>query len=283
MATGAGSLATGPYEQAVAVVRENDRDRYLTTLFAPEAVRPHLSALYAFNAEIARIRDVVSDPALGEIRLQWWRDAIADDVGGGHPIAMALLETIRKYALPREAFARMLDARIFDLYDDAMPTLNDLEGYAGDTTSALFQMASIVLAGGRDPGTADAAGHAGVAYAIMVLLRQLPRNLARNQSILPRSMLETRGIDPAEIAAGEASPRVAGLLRDVRTIARQHLGEAQRAVAPLDPEIKVAFLPLALVAPYLDRMDAADAKPLAPVELSPWRRQWILWRASRAA
>lgn len=52
-----------------------DPDRWLTTLFAPDASRPGLFALYAFNAEIARARESVSQPMIGQIRLQWWREA----------------------------------------------------------------------------------------------------------------------------------------------------------------------------------------------------------------
>ena len=62
-----------------ALVREHDRDRYLATLFAPAETRDALFALYAFAAEIGRVRDVAREPMPGEIRLQWWRDAIARD------------------------------------------------------------------------------------------------------------------------------------------------------------------------------------------------------------
>ena len=51
-------------------VRQHDRDRYLTALFAPPARRPGLFALYAFNLEVAKVREAVSEPMLGHIRLQ---------------------------------------------------------------------------------------------------------------------------------------------------------------------------------------------------------------------
>ena len=132
------------YEQAAAIVRERDRDRFIADLFAPEPVRKHLHALHAFDLEIARIRFVVSEAALGEIRMQWWRDAIANNAGGGNPLAEALLETIDKFALPRTAFDALLTARIFDLYNDPMPTMADFEGYAGETSSAMVQLGAIL-------------------------------------------------------------------------------------------------------------------------------------------
>ena len=266
------------------IVRDRDRDRYIADLFAPEAVRRHLFALHAFNIEVARVRDVVSDPKLGEIRLQWWRDAITNGAGGGHPIATALVETINRFSLPKDAFHRLLDARVFDLYDDPMPSLNDLEGYAGDTSSSLIQLAAMVLAGGGDPGTAEGAGHAGVAYALTGLMRALPIHAARGQLFLPWDMATVRGLNRATIHAGEATPELLSLLTDLRTIARQHLRQAELEIVDLAPPVKAAFLPLALVRPYLERMDRPDYRPFAgDVELSPWRRQWIIWRAARKA
>jgi phytoene synthase len=269
------------YDRAAEIVRESDRDRYIADLFAEERFRRHLFALHAFNAEVARVRDVVSDPMLGEIRMQWWRDAIANGAGGGHPVATALNATIKKYRLPVSAFQRLLDARLFDLYDDAMPTLNDLEGYAGETSSALIQLAAIVLAEGNDPGTAEAAGHAGVAYALTGLMRALPLHARRGQLFLPLGMIATRGLDTRTLFAGQTTPELKSLLADLRTIARQHLVAAEHDIADLAPPVKAAFLPLALVRPYLDRMDRPDYDPFAEGELPAWRRQWILWRAAR--
>jgi len=270
------------YARAAETVQSADRDRYVADLFAPEPFRKHLFALHAFNAEVARVRDVVSDPMLGEIRLQWWRDAILNGAGGGHPVATALNATIAKFKLPKAAFQRLLDARLFDLYDDPMPTLNDLEGYAGDTSSALIQLAAIALAGGQDPGTAEAAGHAGVAYALTGMMRSLPIHARRGQLFLPMGMIGSRALDTRSLFAGRSSPELKTLLADLRTIARQHLVEAERDIADLAPPVKAAFLPLALVRPYLERMDRPDYEPLSgAVELSPWRRQWILWRAAR--
>src|SRR6185312_10902836 len=97
-------------EETVRVVREGDRDRYLSVLFAPEAKRPALLALYAFNVEIARVRDLVHEPLPGEIRLQWWCDAIAGKTpAAGNPPAEALIGTIRAHDLPLAAFDNYLE------------------------------------------------------------------------------------------------------------------------------------------------------------------------------
>jgi hypothetical protein len=175
-----------------AFVREADRDRFLASLFAPEDVRPHLFALYAFKAEIAMIRDRVSAPPPGEMRLQWWREFLAGPrraEGEGNPVGAALMRAVDFGRLPIEPLMALLDARTFDLYDDPMPTVKDLEGYCGETSSVLIRLASLLLGRGQDLGGAEAAGHAGVAYAVTGLLRALPRHAAQGRCYVPKDIL----------------------------------------------------------------------------------------------
>ena len=112
------------------LVRAADRDRFLTSLFAPAEHRPALLALYAFNLEIARVREVVDQPLAGEIRLQWWNDVLAGDGRGeieAHPVASALRASAARYGLPPERLRTTISARRFDLYDEPMATLAELE------------------------------------------------------------------------------------------------------------------------------------------------------------
>src|SRR5918998_4779414 len=174
------------------LVRDGDPDRFFAGLFAPADRRLHLFALYAFSLEVARVRDAVSDPVLGDIRLQWWRDALQGEARGdvrANPVAAALDDTIVQFRLPRQSLVDLIDARIFDLYEDPMPSLNDLEGYCGETSSSLIQLSSLILSDGTNPGTADAAGHAGVAYAIAGLLRAFPIHARQGQVYVPADIL----------------------------------------------------------------------------------------------
>ncbi len=269
------------YGHCAGIVRERDPDRYLANLFAPEAARRGLFALHAFNAEVARVREAVSEPMPGEIRLQWWRDAIVNGEAGGNPVAEALNRTIREAALPLTAFDNLLSARTFDLYDDPMPSLNDLEGYAGETVSIVFQLGAMVLAG-NDPGTADAAGHAGVAYALAGLMLALPRHVARGQMYLPGDMMASYEVAAADVLAGHTTPDLGRLLAGLRETAREHVRRAGEALKSAPAAVAPAFLPLALVEPRLRLMERPGYEPLAGGrDLSPWRRQWLIWRAAR--
>jgi phytoene synthase len=275
-----------PFSHCEALVRERDRDRYFATLFAPAGKRPFLFALYAFSLEIARVRESVSDPMPGEIRLQWWRDALQGEARGNvraNPVAAALDDTIVRFRLPRQALVDLVNARTFDLYDDPMPTLADLEGYAGETSSALIRLAGIVLNDGADPGAADAAGHAGVAYAVAGLLRAFPRHARRGQVYLPAQVFNRHGVSSDDIVLGRGGPGLSAALTELREIARDHLRRARGLRATIPPPVMPAFLSVALVEPYLARMERSDYEPFrTTVELAQWRKQLILWRAARA-
>ncbi len=266
-------------------VRQHDRDRYFADLFAPETARRHLFALHAFNLEIARVRERVSEPMPGEIRLQWWRDVVEGTAPGdaaGNPVAAALIETIGLNALPRAALVNLIDARVFDLYNDPMPSLTDLEGYAGETASALMQCGALILSGGEDPGSADASGHAGVAQAITALLAALPWHARRQQLYLPADLMAKHGVSADDIFAGRTTPALTALLADLRSIARGHLAKARPLIAGLDRALLPAFLPATLIEPTLQRMERRGYDPFATViELPQWQAQWRLWRAAR--
>lgn len=278
------------YAHCADLVRAQDRDRFLAALFAPEAVRPHLMALYAFNLDVARVREVVREPLPGEVRLAWWREAIEGEGRGAveaHPVASALLDTAERFSLPRKSLINLVDARIFDLYDDAMPTLGDLQGYAGETAGALLQLSALMLAPAAAGAAAEASGHGGVAIALTGLMRALPIHAGRGQCYLPLDVLARHGLDREAVITAKDSPELRAALADLRAEARHHLVQAGSALAALHPASRKV-----LAAPYLTlALVPGDLKALARVRrpfrdvagLEPFWRTFALWRAARRA
>ncbi|CAA2106377.1 All-trans-phytoene synthase [Methylobacterium bullatum] len=268
-----------------ALVREGDPDRYFATLFAPAAFRPHLFALAAFSLTIARVRDAVTNPMAGEIRLQWWRDALQGEARGdvkANPVAAALDDAIVRRKLGRQPFVDLIDARVFDLYDDPMPRVNDLEGYCGETASSLIRLGGLVLCDGAEPGGAAAAGHAGVAYGVVGLLRALPWHARNGQVYLPADILKDHGVTREDIVTGRGGPGLLGATADLRSLARRHLKAFEDSRATIAPAALPAFLPTALVEPSLAMMERLGYDPLnTTIALPRWRRLWRLWRGSR--
>ena len=90
-------------------VRRHDPDRYLSALFAPAERRPLLFALYAFNHELARVAERVREPMLGEIRLEWWREAVEGAFEGrprDHAAVVALAELFSRTGMKRRVDSR---------------------------------------------------------------------------------------------------------------------------------------------------------------------------------
>src|SRR6202158_3014627 len=165
------------------LVRSHDFSRYASTLFAPAEQRRALLAIYACNVEISRVREVVSQPLPGEIRLQWWTDMLAGEGHGGvegNPVAAELNLAIQTCRLPVERLSRIVDEHQFDLYNDPMPTMAALAGYIQDASSALLSVGAGV-AGWQSPEIEHLARHAGLAQGIAQILAALPLDASRRQ------------------------------------------------------------------------------------------------------
>jgi phytoene synthase len=259
----------------------------VATLFAPADRRPHLHALYAFSLEIARVRERVSDPLPGEVRFQWWRDLLQGEIRGdasSHPVAAPLLATIAANRLPLQPLLDLIEARTFDLYDDVLPEWIDLEGYCGETSSALVRLASIILAGGQEPGAATAAGHAGVALALTGLLRAFPWHARRGQVYLPQTLLTTVGVTRDDIVNGRDSEGLRAALAEVRRHVRRHLQATRQHIGEAPGSIAPAFLPLAATEEYLRVMERRDYQPFQTiVDIPHWLRLWRQWRQAGLA
>lgn len=266
------------------LVRTHDFDRYASTLFVPADKRRALLALYAFNAEVSRVRDQVSQPLPGEIRLQWWTDALA---GNGHgdveqnPVAAELLQAIRVHDLPVDRLSKLIDAHVFDLYHDPMPDLAVLESHFRDTSGMLFVSAARIL-GDASQAAAHAAEHAGLAQGVTRVVARLPYDSARGQLFVPQDMLVANGSSAAEVFLGKATPGIRGTLDQLITGAQAQLVTAQDMLTDVAPAARAAFLPMALVKQDLAQMARPEHDVFAIHIRSRLRTLWTLWRASRS-
>ncbi len=259
------------------IVRAASRERYIATLFAPEAKREALFALYAFDAEVDRIRDLVHDPLPGEIRLQWWRDVAngeRDGEAGGHPVASALLQAISAHDLPRAAFDAYCEARIFDFYHDVMPDQTALEAYLGATQSAIIQLAAMVLDNDAARQVSEPAGHAGVALGLVKILRQLPLIRRRGQGFVPQTIFAAAGMTSEEFLSGgdkAAGKRLCGALA---ALAQSHLAKFRTLEPSLPKPLRLAFLPAAPLARRLRALEKQVDPLNRPSEVSALALTW---------
>lgn len=261
----------------LASLRELDIDRYLAVLLSPEDKRADLTALYLYNAELARVRDLVREPLPGEVRLQYWRDLLAGVQHGSseaNPAAAALLAAIRRHDLPVAPLSAMSEARIFDLYDDPMESVAAFEGYAGETASALLQLASLVLDPVTAAGWSETAGHAGVAQAVAGALLLLPQHIARGQLLIPAEILAATGLDRESFLGGEDRRRMTAAIEAFAGYGLDHLERALDPSRRLPDTLKAAYLPVSLVRPVLSWAAGDGARAIGgQLRAAQWRRQ----------
>jgi phytoene synthase len=263
-----------------ALVRRTDYDRYLATLFAPADARERLFALYAFNHEIAKVRETVSEPMIGQIRLQWWREAL-DGIYAGtprkHMVAEALAAAVAASPPERRDFEALIDAREFDLEGRAPATFAALEAYAEGSSSRLRYLAAALL-GARGEATRAALRPLGIAWALTGLIRAIPFHARARRQYVPADVAEQAGLtETALFALKEGEP----LRRAVAALAQAAERQLAATTAP-----EAAARPLLLFKPlaraYLGRLRSRRCEVMErPLEISPAAKIIRLWWAVR--
>ncbi len=264
-----------------AQLRRHDNDRYLTCMFAPADRREHLFALYAFNLEIAKTAEVVSEAMLGEIRLQWWRESIEAIYAGTprkHEVVTPLSAAIRAAPLPRAAFERLIEARSRDLAEEPPASLEALEAYAEASSGELVGLALAVL--GVEGEAARAAGrHVGIAWALTGLARAVPFHARQHRCYLPADLIAAKGTSLDELYALRPSAALAAVVREVALSAGRHLAEARERRREVPKAALPALLPAVLADRHLADLRRCGHDPFhlrlqRPAPGRIWRLAW---------
>lgn len=244
--------------------RQLDYDRYLAALLAPQRARDGLMALAAFHGEIARVPLTQREPAIGDIRLQWWRDALLTPAGTatGNPVADAMLRTMREHALRSEMLIEIVDAYAHMLEADTLTTTAAIDAHAEATQGTAFRAAAQILGSATTAPVPDLLAAAAQSYGRVQLLRALPLLVSK----------ERNPFGDADVAAF-AQP----LLKQ----AKAELTKARQLATAAPATILPAILPLALVEPYLTALEGIGSHVAEQrADISPVTRVWRLLKAS---
>lgn len=256
-------------------VRRFDRERYFSSLFAGEKGSRALQALYAFNLEIAKTRETVSEPMLGQIRLQWWREAIDGIYAGtprNHAVVMALAHTIETHGLERIRFDRLIDGREFDLEDRQPHTLDELIAYTRKTSGELTCLALECL-GAEGPEWEIVGRNAGIAWALMGILLAIPFHAGQSRCFLPKTLTEEQGVVPSALYAGRPPPALNDIVAGLAHVAGRHHSSVMDLGPDLDRSALPAFSHLAVTAATMKRLKKGGHDVFAFRPLSPLDRQ----------
>jgi phytoene synthase len=246
-------------------VRRHDHGRYLAAATAKADARAALFALYALNLEIAKAGEVTSEALLGEVRIEWWREAVAELFEGmprQHMVLQALAEALARKPLDRAQFEALIEARIVDLHTGIYPTMAALVHYAEESAGRLAMLALEML-GRTDGGLRDAAWDIGTAWALVGLMRAIPYHGERRRLYLPLDRLKAQGRTPEDVFNRRFGPEIGIVVAEVLAVAKQRI-EAARLRCPRPPRWA---LPVLLQAPLAE----AQAHRLAKQVHDPWR------------
>jgi phytoene synthase len=204
------------------LVRRHDPDRFLTALFAPEDRRPALFTLYAFNHELARAREVASEPMLALIRLQWWREVVQGEARR-HEVATPLVRAIDAGSLDRDDLLALIEARETEA-EPAIPTLDVWRDYL------LRGAGGLAVAAGRLLGAPEPEGlrPLGAAYGAAGMLRSVPALAAQRRCMLPQDVLGAHGLVSEGVVLNPADPALRPVLDELAAEGRRLLGRSVR-------------------------------------------------------
>lgn len=282
---GAAMNATASLSYCAQRVRETDIDRFFTALFAPAERRESLFALYAFNSEVARVAEAITEPMIGQIRQQWWRDRIDEIYCGAPPkgaeVAQALGRAVHAHGLSRALLDALIDAREHDLTAASPATVGDFTAYAEATSGGLNRLALQVL-GVEEEAAQTAAKHVGIAWAFAGHLRAVAFHARHGKVFLPRDLLAVSAAN--ELTEGRIAPEaLVTAARAMAARAAAHLDEGRALRARVPRQALPALLLAPLTGAYLARLKRERFDPFSPrLDLSRPSRQlrlaWAAWR-----
>jgi phytoene synthase len=268
-------------------VRLEDRDHYVAALYAPDETRPALLALYALSCELAAVPGLVSEPELGEIRLQWWRDAVEAMFAGNttdHPILRQLAPAIDRAGDYRTRLLNLVDAQAQLLYGAPFETFEQFETFARNSETNLIVLAADLMTDEVPDELAKAAGPAGLAHAICSRLLNFGMDWRTGKLLIPLDVCRNHGLTPDLL---DRPKQAAGAIPLVFThlvrLARDALTEARGHLENLPASLRPALLPLTVLDLYFAALSHRSHDPLHhKIAVSPLRRQWRMmlsgWR-----
>jgi 15-cis-phytoene synthase len=263
-----------------------DHDRYLAILLTPERHRAALCALYAFQTEMARIPVTVSEPMLGEIRFQWWRETLEGLTPGsipGHEIACALVETLFETEIIPADLVSVVDAHAAYLADEPFASISDIEKYVERRDGTLLSLALKMMGDDFAHNKGIELEKLGMAYGLIQHIRSFPFWASRQQLSLPLDLMAKHEIDPHDIFSGTHRPGIDRALNDLIDHAAGFYEEGRAARFQNAPEVLANMLPCSLVPLYILQLRGVAADPFQrSSDIAAFRRQirylGVRWR-----
>ncbi|RKP09300.1 isoprenoid synthase domain-containing protein [Thamnocephalis sphaerospora] len=282
------------------LVRKYDHEHYLCGLLYPAHLRNGYWALRAFFIELSAVREAVSDPRIGQMRLQFWRDAVDSTFKGHppqHPVTVALSQTVLAHSTGEGAvrplvssswMKRIINEREKDMEDPYHATMESLEAYV-EAAHASAMYLQLELLGVRSVSADHIASHIGKAYGLVTLLRATPFHASKRRTYLPAALLAEHGVSQEDLFRnGPTAEGLHDVVYDVASVAHRHLEVAKdhwvddRHRKDVPSHAFTAMLAAIPARTYLDRLQQVHFNVFDPkLTVRPWKLPWTLYMANR--
>ncbi|PPQ69609.1 hypothetical protein CVT24_001365 [Panaeolus cyanescens] len=271
-------------------IRKHDYDSYLISHFYPKHVQPGYFAIKAFSVELASVADTVSNSVIGQMRMQFWRDAIKGINDGRppkHPVALALFDASKKWKLSSYHLKRIVDARDAELQSPSYLTVDSLTSHAESTSSTVLYLL-LQLLSLHSSDLSHAASHLGTAQTFSTLLRALPYHAKKGEMVIPAELTAKHGVNQEEVFRyGPEAPGIESAVFDFATVGHDHLLTARDMISKMQgsngkvpKEAMPVFLSGVPVSNYLKRLEHVGFNAFDPkLQVRDGWLPWYIWKS----
>jgi len=223
------------------LTRKSRSNFYYAFLALPKPRRDALYAVYAFCRTVDDVADLAggrgADVAEQRRELARWRSDVAlcyaRDGVPAHPIARALAEAVRAFAIPRDALLAIIDGVEMDLDRVRYETVEDLYPYCYRVASAVG-LCCIEIFGYTDPRAREYAVKLGTALQITNIIRDVGADARDGRVYVPRQDLGRFGVTEDDLRAGRHSERFVQLMSHQAARAREFYRAARESFPTVD-------------------------------------------------
>ncbi|XP_069677054.1 NADH dehydrogenase (ubiquinone) complex I, assembly factor 6 isoform X2 [Periplaneta americana] len=244
----------------------HDYENFLCTLLLPNNLRTSAFAIRAFNTEVAKVQDQVSDPRLGQMRMKFWEEVVEriySDNAPSHPVALELHRATQQHKLSKRYLKRLVVARADHLTSATFSDLEAVESYAEQSVSPIYYLL-LEAAGVQNIHADHAASHLGKAHGIANLIRSIPYNAQKRLVALPQDVLLRHSVSHEEILRFVTSQHFKDAVFDIAGRAKQHLDKARSLKNTVPKSAYTVFLPAVTVDLYLEKLRVRDFDVFSP-------------------
>lgn len=257
---------------------------YSSFRFLPELNRRALTALYAFCREVDDVVDECHDTEVARQTLNWWRAEVAQMYLGKatHPVTLAMQALLDDFNLAQEYLQEIIDGMEMDLDIHQYPSFKELSLYCYRVASVVGLLSAEIF-GFKNRNTLKYAHDLGLAFQLTNILRDVREDAERGRVYLPQDELVQFGVTQQQLSQPVSSDAVQALFQFQANRAREYY---VRAFSELPEEDRytqrVGLIMAEIYQSLLDEIEDDKFRVLEHrIKLTPLRKLWLAWRASR--